>query len=205
MEFDPTDRTSREVYRFLNGGIVPRPIAWVSSQDSAGRNNLAPFSFFNGVASNPPSLSIAITHTEDRPAGHKDTLHNILSLGEFVVNVVSEVTAAAMVETSTNFPAEVDEFHMAGVTPAPSTMVRPPHVAESPLSFECKLYDSMQVGEGVGSSRLVVGVVLYIHVRDDILNEKGYIDVYRLQPVGRLGGTRYCTIRETFDLSRKTN
>jgi flavin reductase (DIM6/NTAB) family NADH-FMN oxidoreductase RutF len=204
MQFDPTGREPRETYRFLNGGIVPRPIAWVSSQDRNGTNNLAPFSFFNGVASNPPSLSISITHTEERPAGHKDTLHNILELGEFVVNIVSETTAAAMVETSANFLAEVDEFYIAGVTPAQSTRVRPPRVAESPVSFECKLHDTMQVGEGAGSSRLVVGVVLYIHIHDNILDEHGYIDIQRLQPVGRLGGTRYCTIRETFDLVRKT-
>ena len=156
MELDPATLAQRDLYKLMIGCIVPRPVAWVSSQSSNGINNLAPFSFFNGIGANPPAVSIAITHTGDRPTGRKDTLSNILDLGEFVVNVVNESGAAAMNETATNYPADVDEFAAAGLTPTPGQTVRPPRVAESPVSFECSLHTTVPVGEGPGDRKSVV-------------------------------------------------
>lgn len=205
MEISTATLDQREVYKLISSCILPRPIAWVSTRDRAGHNNLAPFSFFNGVASNPPSLSISISSTSDpnRPLGTKDTLRNILETGEFVVNVVTEATVEAMVETARDFPADEDEFSAAGLTPVPSKTVRPPRVAESPVHFECVLHGTMQVGRGPGSSTLVVGIIQHLAIRDDLVNERGYVDVRLLQPVGRLAGSAYCQVHEVFDRKQK--
>jgi flavin reductase (DIM6/NTAB) family NADH-FMN oxidoreductase RutF len=204
MELDPATLAQRDLYKLMIGCIVPRPIAWVSSQSSNGINNLAPFSFFNGIGANPPAVSIAITHTDDRPTGRKDTLSNILDLGEFVVNVVNESVAVAMNETATNYPADVDEFAAAGLTPTPSQTVHPPRVAESPVSFECSLHTTVQVGEGPGSATLVVGIIKHIHINDAVITERGHIDVHKFQPIGRLAGNSYCYVHEVFELVRKS-
>lgn len=201
MEFNPEQMEQRDVYRLLEGSIIPRPIAWVSTQDRDGINNLAPFSFFNGVSSRPPSVSVSVSYNRRRDDGRKDTLRNILDTGEFVVNIVTEETAAAMAETSFDHPAEVDEFSVAGLTAAPCRVVRPPRVAESPISLECVLHDTMQVGEGPGSSVLVVGIVRSMHIRDEVLNEQGGIDLARVHFVGRLSGHGYTFVREIFELS----
>lgn len=184
MEIDPTTRNHHDLYKLLIGCIVPRPIAWVSTEDRAGTRNLAPFSFFNGIGSNPPAVSISITHLPSRPSGQKDTLDNILDLGEFVVNIVTEATAVAMNETATTYPAHVDEFAAAGLTPVPSLTVRPPRVAESPVSFECRLHTTVPVGDGPGSGTLVIGIIQHIHIHDNIIDERGYIDIQHLQPIG---------------------
>lgn len=204
MEIRTSTTERLAVYKLMTACIVPRPIAWVSTQDANGINNLAPFSFFNGVASNPPSLSLSISYHSRRASGKKDTLHNILETGEFVVNIVNEPTAIAMLETSFEHPADVDEFVMAGLTPAPSVVVRPPRVAQSPACFECTLHDTMQVGEGPGSSTLVVGIIQHIYVRDNLINERGSVDTRRLQPLGRLADNSYCYIYETFELTGRT-
>ncbi|MCU0493048.1 MAG: flavin reductase family protein [Chloroflexaceae bacterium] len=204
MEIDPTTLSQQNLYKLIIGTVVPRPIAWVSTQDENGLRNLAPFSFFNALGSNPPALMISVNYTGARAQGRKDTLHNILETGEFVVNIVTEATAAAMNDTATDYPAEVDEFAAAGLTPVPSHTVRPPRVAESPVHFECVLHTSLPLGEGQGSTTLVVGVIKHMHLRDDLLDDKGRVDIHRLQPVGRLAGNSYCYVRETFDLVRKT-
>jgi flavin reductase (DIM6/NTAB) family NADH-FMN oxidoreductase RutF len=203
MELDIATLERRDIYKVMTGCIVPRPIAWVSTQDSAGINNLAPFSFFNGISSNPPALCFSIAHNSQRTSGQKDTLHNILEMGEFVVNVVDEATAEAMDATAADFPADVDEFAAVGVTPAPSQSVRPPRVAESPACFECTLHTTVQVGEGSGSSTLVIGIIKHIYVRDDVIGERNYIDNARLKPVGRLAGKSYCYVRDLFEISKK--
>ncbi|NJN15920.1 MAG: flavin reductase family protein [Oscillochloris sp.] len=202
MEINPQTLDQREVYKLLIGCVVPRPIAWVSTSDEAGNYNLAPYSFFNAAGSNPPTLTIAINYSAAK-SGRKDTLHNILTLGEFVINIVSEETAAAMNETSADVPADVDEFALAGLTPAPSRAVRPPRVAESPVSFECTLHTSVPVGEGPGSSTIVIGIVRHIYLRDDLLNERGYVQIDRLRPIGRLAGSAYCRISDIFDMPNR--
>lgn len=200
MHMDPAKMSTAQLYRILSGCIIPRPIAWVSTQSRSGINNLAPFSFFNGVASHPPALMISIALDSTRSDGRKDTLRNILETQEFVVNVVSEENVGAMQKTAGDFPPEVDEFQVAGVTPRASVVVRPPRVAESPASFECTLYTTVAIGEGIGSSTLVVGLIRHLFVRDDCINEKGHIVLERLRPIGRLSGPHYCPIREVFQI-----
>ena len=116
----------------------------------------------------------------------------------------AEDTAAAMNETATNYPPGFDEFAMAGLTPAPARTVRPPRVAESPVSFECALHTAVPVGEGPGSTTVVIGLIRHIHIRDDVIGERNHIDLSRLRPVARLAGNSYAYVRETFELVRKT-
>lgn len=201
MQLDPSTLDPREAYKLMTGFIVPRPIAWVSTQAPDGTLNLAPFSFFNGVGANPPAVSVSILHN---PAGdhRKDTWRNIEATGQFVVNVVDEDLARAMNETATEFPPEVDEFERAGLRTAPSVAVRPPRVAAAPVSMECTLLDSLAVGEGMGGATLVVGKVELVHVRDGITNGRNHVDLGELRPVSRLAGAEYGYVRETFTMDR---
>lgn len=204
MEIDPTTIDQRDLYKLIIGCVVPRPIAWVSTVDATGQANLAPFSFFNAAGSNPPTLTVAINYAAARAAGRKDTLANILATGVFVVNVVNEELAVAMNETATDYPTAVDEFAVAGLTAAGSRTVAAPRVAEAPVSFECTLHTTVPVGTGPGSTTIVVGIIRHICVRDDLINDRYHIDLARLRPVGRLAGNSYCTVRETFELARKS-
>jgi flavin reductase (DIM6/NTAB) family NADH-FMN oxidoreductase RutF len=203
MQLDPQALGERETYKLLIGCVVPRPIAWVATVDQQGVRNLAPFSFFNAIGSNPPALSVAISYA-DRADGRKDTLRNIVATGEFVVNIVDEDLAQAMNITATNYPPEVDEFATAGLTPAPSVLVRPPRVAESPVSLECRLFTQVPVGAGPGSATLVVGTIALLHVRDDLVDERHRIDITKLRPIGRLAGASYTYVHETFEMARGT-
>jgi flavin reductase (DIM6/NTAB) family NADH-FMN oxidoreductase RutF len=186
MILDPRAMPTRDVYRFLISAVVPRPIAFVSTQSAAGVTNLAPFSYFNAVASEPPLVAIAIS---DRPDDPKDTLRNVRETREFVVNVVSEPLLDAMVRTAGEWPRGTSEFGPSGLTPAPSERVRPPYVAESPLQLECVFYREVPLG----NSLLVVGEVVLCRVRDDVMVD-GRIDPEKLAPVGRLGGELYAPL-----------
>jgi flavin reductase (DIM6/NTAB) family NADH-FMN oxidoreductase RutF len=200
-QLDPQTLGEREMYKLLIGCVVPRPIAWVSTLDPSGVRNLAPFSFFNAIGSNPPAVSISISYI-DNPDRRKDTLRNVEDTGEFVVNIVDEALAQAMNATSANYPLDIDEFDVAGVAAAPSEVVRPPRVAGAPVSLECKLFTLVSVGQGPGSATLVIGVIQLIHVRADIINERHYIDITKLRPIARLAGASYAYVRETFDMVR---
>lgn len=201
MEIDPTTLEQRNLYKLLIGCVVPRPIAWISTQDAQGRLNLAPYSFFNAIGANPPALMFSANYSAAR-ASLKDTLQNILASGEFVVNVVTEAVAEAMNLTSGEYGADVDEFELAKLTPAPSTIVQPPRVAESPVNFECELHRAVPIGDGPGHSTVVIGLIKHIHIRDDLIDAQGRIDIHRLQPVGRLAGNEYCYVREIFEMQR---
>jgi len=183
MLLDPRTLPPRDVYRFLIAAVVPRPIPFVSTMSSAGQVNLAPFSYYNAISSEPPLVTIAISDRTDDP---KDTLRNIRETREFVVNVVSEPLLDAMVRTAGEWPRATSEFGPSGLTPAPSERVRPPYVAESPLQLECVLHRDIPLGNSI----LVVGEVVLARVRDDVMVE-GRIDPEKLAPVGRLGGELY--------------
>ncbi len=186
MILDPRSLSTPDVYRFLISAVVPRPIAFVSTIGADGGTNLAPFSYFNAVSSEPPLVTIAINDREHDP---KDTLRNIRETREFVVNVVSESLLDAMVQTAGDWPRATSEFSAAGLTPAPSERVRPPYVAESPLQLECRLYREI----ALGNSFLVVGEVVLARVRDEVLSD-GRVDPVKLAPVGRLGGELYASL-----------
>ena len=182
--------------RVLTGVIVPRPIAFVSSVSSEGIVNLAPFSFFNAMAYDPATIVMGIS----RSAGwkEKDTLSNIEATGEFVVNVVVDDIAEAMNRTAAEFPADVDEFEIAGLTAKPSVKVRAPRVAESPVNMECKLNQVVEIGDGTNHA-IVIGEILLMHVGDDIISGHR-INHQRLKPVGRLAGNMYCSTHEVYEM-----
>lgn len=203
---DPDQMQGPELYRVMIDAIIPRPIAFVSTTSPSGIGNLAPFSFFNGVSSQPPCLMFSVSRRRmpDGSAMKKDTLVNIEATGEFVVNMVSEAIAKPMHQTSADYPYGVDEMAKVGLTPLPSLKVRPPRVKESPLHFECALYKTLEIGDGSpGSSTIVVGRIIHVHVRSDAY-ENGRLLVRKLQPISRLGGTSYAKIGEIFDLPRPT-
>lgn len=200
MELDVSKLSVRDAYRLLIETILPRPIGWVSTVSIKGQPNLAPFSFFTGVCSNPPSLLFCPVNHPD--GGEKDTLRNIRETGQFVVNVASEELAKAMNTTSGDYPPGVNEFTEAGLTMAPSRKVKASRVGESPVSLECELIQIVDVGPGgAGSGHVVIGKVVHAHVRDDAYAE-GSVLLEKLKPIARLGGPRYCPVREVFELER---
>jgi flavin reductase (DIM6/NTAB) family NADH-FMN oxidoreductase RutF len=198
MQLDPAVITPTAAYKLLIGCVVPRPIAWVSTVGADGVLNLAPFSFFMGACDEPPHVAFSAS---PRNGGKKDTVRNLEHTGDFVVNVVDDARAEAMNLTSGEYPPSVDEFALAGLTPAPGVKVRAPRVAESPISLECRVARIIPVGHGPHS--LVLGEVVLYHVRDDLYDPAtGRIDMHRLRPVGRLAGNLYAHIHDIFEMKR---
>ena len=179
--------------------LVPRPIAWVSTIDAAGRVNLAPFSFFQAVGAEPPSVIVSIGRHRD--GDYKDTGVNLRASGEAVINVVTDDLAEAMNLTAGEQPFGVDELKLAGLTPAPCRHVAAPRVAESPISLECRLAQEVQIGDTENAYFVAVLEVVAFHVRDDLYDE-GRIDPRKLQPLGRLGGNAYSHPGEVFEMER---
>jgi flavin reductase (DIM6/NTAB) family NADH-FMN oxidoreductase RutF len=181
------------------GSIVPRPIAFVSTQSESGEGNLAPFSFFNGVSSNPPCLMFSVTKKPD--GSIKDTLRNILQIKQFVVNTVSEWMAEPMNHCSGEFPYGVNEMEKAGLTPIPSKFVKPPRCKEAAVQFECELERVVEVGDGLGSGTIVVGRIVLIHIHPKVYSQ-GHVLIDQLQPISRLAGNSYGRVNEIFDIKR---
>lgn len=201
MIIDPGSATYKDCYRVMIGSVVPRPIAFVSTLSPDGKRNLAPFSYFTAVSSVPPTLCFA-PGRRSSDGERKDTLRNIEATGEFVVNVVTEAIGEAMVKTALDYSMDIDEFEIAGLTPVPSSVVRPPRVAESPINMECKVYDILQIGpEARGGAALVVGEVVMFHVADELL-EDGRIKIAELRPLGRLSGDDYTTLGKILSMKR---
>ncbi len=198
MEIDIKELTPSQIYKLMISVIVPRPIAWISTVSKNGIYNVAPFSYFAGVSSEPPVVAISIGRKETK--AKKDTWKNIEKTGEFVINMVTMDTVEKMNITSLPFEEEIDEFKEAGLTPVPSSVVKAPRVKESPVNIECRKFEIIEIGK----MGLILGEILKVHVRDDILNEKGYVDTRKLEIVGRLGGADYCIITKenTFTLKR---
>jgi flavin reductase (DIM6/NTAB) family NADH-FMN oxidoreductase RutF len=198
MRIDLETLAPGNAYKLMISALVPRPIALVSTVGQDGSLNVAPFSFFMGVTGNPPTLAISVEH---RPDGPKDTVCNIRSAGEFVVNIVDEAIAEQMNIASGDYPYGVDEFKLAKFTPVPSARVKPPRVAESPVSFECRVVQMLEIGRSPNT--VTFGEILTAHVRDDIyLADKQRVDTPRLHAVGRLGGPQYCRVRDIFEMAR---
>lgn len=201
MQMNAADLDYSEAYKLLIGAIVPRPIAWVSSMDVDGNLNLAPYSFFTAVCPNPPTV-VFCPVIRKLTGLQKDTLNNIQATGEYVINIVTESNAEAMNITATETPAYTDEFALAGLTPADSVLVKPPRVAESPISFECKLTQIVKIGDDLGQGSMVIGEVVYFHVDDSVYIPDHKIDHDALQAIGRMGGPSYTRTRNRFDLIR---
>jgi len=190
----------RELYPWLNTSIMPRPIAWVSTISAEGRTNLAPFSFFQCVTANPPTL--LFIPANDREGNKKDTLRNIEQVPEFVVNTVPFALAEQMNATAALLPYGESEFERFGIASAPSVRVRPPRVASAPVAFECMLHSITRIGEGPMAANVVFGTIQLIHVDDAVLGANGLPDPAKLDLVGRLGGDLYTRTTERFALKR---
>lgn len=191
------DTASRDAYKLLSGLVVPRPIGWIGTRRSNGTFNLAPFSFFNVVSTNPPTVLFSAGRHSDRP---KDSATLAEVAGEFTVNIVSESVAEAMNVTAGTYTAEDDEFAIAGLTPVVGEIVQAPMVEESPANLECRVMDILDLGPGP-TTRVVVGEVLVIHVREDVLDGTR-VDNDALQAIGRMAGSTYIHTRDRFDLQR---
>jgi len=195
MQLDPARNSAAENYKLLANLIVPRPIAWISTVDKAGVVNLAPFSFFNAVASEPLYLVLGLGSKKSGEL--KDTARNILDSGEFVVNLVTEELFAAMNVTAADFPSSESELVAAGLHAAPSVAVKPPRVAECQASMECRLHSSQPLGDCM----LVIGEVVMFHVADHLVGPR--MDIRDFAPVGRMGiSAGYCRTRDQFDAPR---
>ena len=203
LSINPADHQVLEIYKLMTGLIVPRPVALVSTVDKDGIANVAPFSFFSGVGSNPPTVLFcpSLRSKGDRPDDRKDTLRNVEQTGEFVINIVSDAIAAAANATAAEVSPEVDEFQLAGLTPLASEVVRAPRVAESPAQFECKLLQIVFTGQGHGAGVVVLGEIVRFHVQTD-LEDNFRIDPVQLDAVGRMAGNTWVHTRGLFDLTR---
>ena len=195
MLVEPDGLDAKALYRLMISIVVPRPIAWTSTISADGVLNAAPFSYFQALSSKPPTVMISVGRR--RGGAAKDTRSNIEATREFVVNLVSEGSGVRMVRTSVDYPPEVSEFAEAGLTPVPSTKVRPPRIGESAVSLECRLDRVLDVG----TSGVCIGEVLAIHIRDDVLAADGTVDPWKLRPLARLGGTSYAPLREIVEIT----
>ena len=200
MLIDVASANVVEVYQMLVGAVTPRPIAWVTTLSPTGVVNLAPFSFFNAFGANPPI--VVFSPTLRRDGSKKDTLINLESLGEFVVNAATAPLAEKVNLTSAEIPASDSEVSLAKLTTLTSVRVKPPRIAESPVNFECKVRQIIPCGTGPIAANLVIGEVVVMHVADEVLDEKGRIDPRKLQTVARLGGDFWCRTTDLFEQKR---
>ena len=202
MIYDPTDHPFIDTHKLMIGSIVPRPIALVSTKSNDGINNLAPFSYFNGVCSKPPTIMFAPAR-RGWDGEEKDTLINIRETKEFSINIVSEDIGEKMVQCSTDFKQDIDEFSVSGLSPSPSKRIKPPLVAESKISFECRLNQIVEIGDGnAGSGFIVIGTIILFHI-DDNIYKNGRISLDQLQPLGRVAGNGYIRLTNTLEIIRK--
>jgi flavin reductase (DIM6/NTAB) family NADH-FMN oxidoreductase RutF len=201
MEVAPEALSRQSIYKILIGAVVPRPIGWISTVDKAGHPNLAPFSFFNVVCAKPPTVLFCpmIRSTDGNP---KDTLNNVKATGEFVVNIVTEELAPAMIATSVEIASDVNEFELTGLETAPSVVVEPPRVARSPIHFECKLTQIVEIGNNPGGGSVVIGEIVHLHVDEHVLFDEDKIDLAALKPIGRLAGSAYVRVTDLFEIER---
>lgn len=180
--------------------VVPRAIGWISTQSKDGHDNLAPYSQFQNLTFDPPYVMIAINQKMD--GKRKDTTNNIEATGEFVYNMVTYDLKDQMNKTATGFDPGVDEFEMAGLTKAPSRMVKPFRVAESPIQMECVYHSTIRLpGRGdMGTVDVIIGKVVAVHIADDCLTSDGKIDVVKIKPLARLGYGDYTTVDHSFTM-----
>jgi flavin reductase (DIM6/NTAB) family NADH-FMN oxidoreductase RutF len=200
MQFDPQDVRPSVFYQQMIHCIVPRPIAWVSTVSKQGITNVAPFSYFTGVGSRPPSLLFCPAN--NRAGEPKDTLRNIQETDEFVVNIVPFALAEQMNQSAADLPPEESEFDFCHLQTAPGTKVGAPRVAQSPVQFECTTWQILNIGDGPGGANVVIGRVVHVHIDDSVVGARELVDPDLLDAVGRMGGISYCRTRDRFDLER---
>lgn len=199
MTIDPQNAAPRDIYQLMIGAIVPRPIAFVSTISASGVLNLAPFSFFTAASADPPVICFSPMVRGDGTT--KDTLNNIRETKEFVVNIVAEEIVGPMNLCSGEYPPDVDEFAVSGLTQLASDLVRPARVAESPVQMECRLLQIVEISMKPSGGSVVFGEIVRFHVKDGIAS--GFkIDPDKLNAIGRMGGPTFVRTHDRFDLTR---
>lgn len=201
MLFDTSALQPTQIYQLLVGGIVPRPIAWVSSQNSAGLTNLAPYSFFSVASCNPPILTITNIPSQDCLA--KNTLANLMATGECVVNIVPASELDNMNLSCAAYSAEESEIDELGIKTVASSKVVPPGVMASPIRYECTLRETLTLSDKPAGGILILLDVVAIHVDDKVMIDN-VIQANLLNTVGKLGGNGYCTVNSDIELERPT-
>ncbi|MEJ6506422.1 MAG: flavin reductase family protein [Crocinitomicaceae bacterium] len=196
ISIDPKNIEVPKLHRYLLGAVGPRPIAFASTIDKEGVPNLAPFSFFNAFSANPPILVFSPARS-GRTNTTKDTYNNVKKLPEVVINVVNYELVHQMSLASSPYPSNTDEFIKSGLTPVNSDLVKPYRIKESPVQFECKVNEVIELGDQGGAGNLIICEVLKIHIDESILDESGMIDQHKIDLVSRMGGNWYCRADES--------
>jgi flavin reductase (DIM6/NTAB) family NADH-FMN oxidoreductase RutF len=200
MYITTAEHSQAEIYKILIASVAPRPIAWAGTRSKDGINNLAPFSFYNVFGANPPIVGFSTIPKLD--GSNKDTLQNIIDTGCFTLSCVSHKLLTQMSKSSALLDADEDEFEFAGLEAAEAKSINAPYVAEALMIFECQLREVINLGDGPGSGNLILGEITHIQIDDDICLENGRIDFETLDPVGRLAGNWYATIRDKVEIQR---
>jgi flavin reductase (DIM6/NTAB) family NADH-FMN oxidoreductase RutF len=200
MEFNPDTLEASAIYKLLTGSVIPRPIGWISTIDENGINNLAPFSYFNAVGEDPPHVIFSTVRGNNT---NKDTLNNVLANGQFVVNMVIEALAEQMNTTAQSVASDVDEFELTGLTPIPSTLIKPMRVKESPITFECEMvHHYFLENHKNGGACIIIGRIVMMHFDESVLLDNYKINMENYKPVSRLAGSNYSKIGEIFSIKR---
>ena len=201
MKIDPKDLDWYHSHELLTNMITPRPIAFVSTIGRDGVYNLAPYSYFTAICNSP--MIVGFSQGRKRKGQKKDTLVNIETSKEFVIAIVTESIAEAMVKTAKAYPLEVDEFREAGLTPAPADRVQAPLLAESPVNMECRLVQILEFGVAPRQNTFVIGQVLQVHIKDEFMVDNE-LQPLKLKVIGRLGGhgKAYCRTTDVFNIQR---
>ena len=200
IQFNPNEIEQSAIYKLLSGAIIPRPIAWISTTSEDGIDNLAPFSFFNAAGDDPPHVMFSTVQTNHT---NKDTLNNILATKQFVVNMVTEALAEQMNQTSKPIPSSESEFELAGLTPIPSILIKPPRVKESPITMECELVHHYSLeNHKFGGATIIIGKIVLFHIDESVLLDDYKINMETYKPIARLAGSNYSKLGEIFSIKR---
>jgi flavin reductase (DIM6/NTAB) family NADH-FMN oxidoreductase RutF len=191
LTIDPKKIEVPKLHHYLLGAVGPRPIAFASTIDKEGNPNLSPFSFFNVFSANPPIMIFSPARS-GRTGATKNTLDNVKEVREVVINVVNYDIVQQMSLSSSPYDPSIDEFVKAGLTPLPSDEIKPFRVKESPVQFECKVNEIVELGQNGGAGNLVICEVVKIHINEAVLDDNGMIDQHKIDLVSRMGGNWYC-------------
>lgn len=200
MQFDPDKLEQSAIYKLITGAVIPRPIGWISSISDDGINNLAPFSYFNIVGDDPPHVMFSTVRGNNT---NKDTLNNVLSNKQFVVNIVTEDLVEKMNKTSEAIPSNESEFDLANLTPIASVKILPMRVGESKITFECEMVHHYYLeNHKNGGSCIIIGRILMMHFDESVLLENYKINLETYRPIARLAGSNYAKLGEIFSVKR---
>ena len=200
MQFNPQDLEQSAIYKLLTGIVIPRPIGWISTISEDGIHNLAPFSYFNAVGDDPPHVMFSTVHSN---ISNKDTLNNVLTTKQFVVNMVTEDLVEQMNMTSQPIPANESEFELAGLTPIESILVLPPRVKECKITMECEMVHHYKLENSkTGGATIVIGKIVLFHIDKSVLLDNYKINLETYKPIARLAGSNYSKLGDIFSIKR---